>query len=62
VSRLMMNFVLQKHRFPMLNIRYLDRNSYYNALERAQLKRQDGIFVQWFFKRYVKEYGSYLRS
>jgi Fic family protein len=50
ISRLMMNFVLHKHAFP-----------YYNALERAQVKKQDNIFVQWFFRRYVKEHKRYLK-
>jgi len=60
ISRLMMNFVLHKHKFPLLNIHYDSRASYYNALERAQTKEQDNIFVQWFFKRYVKEHKRYL--
>ncbi len=60
ISRLMMNFVLHKHQFPLLNIHYDNRAGYYNALERAQAKEQDNIFVQWFFKRYVKEHKRYL--
>ena len=60
ISRLMLNFVLHKHKFPLLNIHYDSRASYYNALERAQTKEQDNIFVQWFFKRYVKEHKRYL--
>ena len=55
-----MNFVLHKHKFPLLNIHYDNRAGYYNALERAQTKEQDNIFVQWFFKRYVKEHKRYL--
>ncbi len=60
ISRLIMNFVLHKHWFPLLNVPYEGRTSYYNALERAQIKKQDNIFVQWFFKRYIKEYKKYL--
>ena len=59
ISRLMMNFVLHKHAFPLLNVHYENRASYYNALERAQVKKQDNIFVQWFFRRYVKEHKRY---
>ncbi len=58
-SRLLMNFVLNKHSFPLLNIHYENRSSYYTALERSQVKKSDAIFVQWFFKRYVKEYKNY---
>ncbi|KAF5431029.1 Fic family protein, partial [Candidatus Methanophagaceae archaeon] len=57
LSRLMMNFVLHKYEFPLLNIHYVIRTGYYNALERAQIKKQDNVFVQWLFRRYVKEYG-----
>ena len=59
ISRLLMNFVLQKHGFPLLNIPYEDRRSYYNALERSQIKKVDSIFIQWFFKRYLKEHSAY---
>ncbi|MFH0818001.1 MAG: Fic family protein [Candidatus Micrarchaeota archaeon] len=59
MSRLLMNFVLQKHGFPLLNIPYENRGSYYSALERSQVKKNDSIFIQWFFKRYVKERKSY---
>jgi Fic family protein len=59
MSRLLMNFVLQKHGFPLLNIHYEDRRSYYNALERSQIKNVDSIFIQWFFKRYLKEHSAY---
>ena len=59
MSRLLMNFVLQKHVFPLLNIQYEDRRSYYNALERSQIKNVDSIFIQWFFKRYLKEHSAY---
>ncbi|MBU4493217.1 MAG: Fic family protein, partial [Nanoarchaeota archaeon] len=60
ISRLIMNFVLNRHGYPLLNISYEKRTGYYNALERAQIKKQDNIFVQWFFRRYVKEYKRYL--
>ena len=55
-----MNFVLKKFNYPMLDIPYEKRVRYYNALERAQIKNEESIFVQWFFRRYVKEYERYL--
>lgn len=54
ISRLLMNFVLNKHGFPMLNIEYKNRSSYYTALERSQTKRNETLFVQWFFRKYLK--------
>jgi hypothetical protein len=52
---------LHRHGFPLLNIPYEDRRSYYNALERSQVKKVDSIFIQWFFKRYLKEHSAYAR-
>lgn len=58
ISRLMMNFVLNRKGYPMLNIPYEGRNSYYSALERAQVKKKDEAFVLWFIKNYVKSHGT----
>lgn len=60
ISRLIMNFVLHKHHYPMLDIPYEKRDSYYTALERSQVKGDDAPFLHWFFKRYLKENGRYL--
>ncbi|MEW5955524.1 MAG: Fic family protein [Candidatus Micrarchaeota archaeon] len=62
ISRLLMNFILNRGGFPMLDIPYKGRSSYYRSLERAQTKRIDAIFVQWLFKQYIKEYARYLRA
>ncbi|MEM3061112.1 MAG: Fic family protein, partial [Candidatus Bathyarchaeia archaeon] len=62
IARLMMNFILKKHGYPMLNIPYEKRTSYYNALERSQIKKTDNIFLQWFFRRYIKEFKRYLKE
>lgn len=61
VSRLLMNFVLEKSGYPLLNIPYGDRRSYYNALERSQVKNADSIFILWFLKRYLKEHSGYVK-
>lgn len=61
ISRLIMNFVLHKHNYPMLNIEYSNRSSYYNALERSQTKNKDYIFIQYLIKRYLKIYKPYLK-
>jgi Fic family protein len=56
LSRLLMNYVLNKNGYPMLIIPYSQRKSYYTALERSQLKKDENVFILWFFKRYLKEY------
>lgn len=60
ISRLMMNYVLSKFGCPMLIIDYIDRTTYYNALERAQVQQNDMIFLEWFMKRYFKTYSRFL--
>jgi cell filamentation protein, protein adenylyltransferase len=59
ISRLMMNFILKNNNFPLLDIQYTKRTGYYNALERSNLKNDDGIFIQWLFRRYLAEYKKY---
>ncbi len=58
ISRLMMNFVLKRHKCPLFTIRYGNRNAYYTSLERAQ-KKEESIFVHWFIKEYVKTTKKY---
>ena len=60
MSRLLMNFILHKNHYPMLNVKYTNRDSYYNALERAQVKKQEKIFTLHIFRRYLKEFNKYL--
>ncbi len=60
VSRLIMNFVLNGKGYPMMDIPYEARNSYYNALEKSQTRNEDRIFLQWFVKKYIKEHRRYL--
>jgi Fic family protein len=62
ISRLMTNFALKKNKFPLLDIPYTKRSSYYNALERSQIHKDDRIFVKWFFKRYLTEHKRYLKD
>ncbi len=54
ISRLVMNYILYKNNYPMFDIPFIIRKYYYNALERANLKEDDMIFVGWFFRNYLK--------
>lgn len=60
LSRIIMNFVLNKRRYPLFNIPYQARTSYYKALERSQIRKDDYIFTQWFMKNYIRTYKYYL--
>lgn len=60
ITRLVMNFILDKNKYPMLDIPYEGRSGYYNSLERAQVKKDEFTFLQWFAKKYLKTYSAYL--
>ncbi|MCK5474120.1 MAG: Fic family protein [Candidatus Aenigmarchaeota archaeon] len=59
ISRMIMNLVLNNHEYPLFNITYEKRAGYYIALEHAQTKNNETIFLQWFFRRYIKENKRY---
>lgn len=61
ISRLIMNFILSRKKYPMLDISYENRNSYYNALERSNTKNDERVFLQWFVKQYINYYNRYLK-
>ncbi len=65
MSRLLMNYILFKNRYPMFNITYNIRKSYYSALQRSQiafdLKKDETIFSAWFFKNYFKAFKDDLK-
>ena len=61
ISRLMVNFVLNKNEYPMLNIEHKGRRAYYIALERSQVNNNERIFCQWFFRKYLREQKPHLR-
>ncbi len=60
ISRLMMNYVLNRFGYPMFDVEYTDRRSYYTALERSSMKNNDVVFLQWFMKRYFNTHKKYL--
>lgn len=60
VARLVLNFILHKNGYPMLDIPYEERRGYYNALEKAQVTKNELVFVQWFAKKYIKTHNTYL--
>jgi Fic family protein len=57
VGGLIMNYVLDRAGFPMLDIPYERREQYYDALERAQAAPGELSFLEWFLRTYVRRYG-----
>ncbi|MBI5072792.1 Fic family protein [Candidatus Woesearchaeota archaeon] len=55
MSRLLMNFILKRHGYPMLNILYKEREEYYETLQECQLKKIQKPFLKYLFKEYKKQ-------
>ncbi|MDA4111740.1 MAG: Fic family protein [Thaumarchaeota archaeon] len=60
IGRLLMNFILHRHGYPMLDIEHERRMTYYSSLERSQIKRDDRPFLNWFFKKYKLDHQKLL--
>ena len=57
MSRLLANYVLHNHGYPMLNIKFNDRMEYYKNLEASQINEKPKYFVRFFLKKYIKYNG-----
>jgi Fic family protein len=55
VTRIAMNYVLHRKRYPMIDIRYTRRAGYYRALEQSQVRKDETVFTRWFLRRYLDE-------
>ena len=55
VGRLLLNFILHKNGFPMINIPHKRKHIYYKTLETAQVKGNIKPFVDFLYKLLVKE-------
>lgn len=53
IARIAMNRELRRSDFPLFNIPYTGRRSYYGALERSQMKIDEVPFVRWFARQYL---------
>ena len=54
VGRFLMNYILYKLNYPLFDIAFNTRLSYFHALERANIKQDEIIFVQWFVSHYLR--------
>lgn len=59
ISRLFMNCILDEYKYPMLNIEYGQKYTYYRALERANLANDEIYFLKWFVSYYIKQNKRY---
>lgn len=54
LSRLLMNWILWKKKYPPIDIPIEDLENYYNVLDRYQIEKDERPFVEYIKKRYWK--------
>ncbi|MFH1224383.1 MAG: Fic family protein [Candidatus Diapherotrites archaeon] len=54
VSRLLMNWILWKKGYPMIDIKIEDIENYYNALDKYQIERKERPFVRYVMEKYFE--------
>lgn len=54
LSRLMMNWILWKRRYPLIDIRIEDLESYYDVLDKYQIEHNERPFVNYIIKKYLE--------
>lgn len=59
ISRLLMNFILHWHKYPMYNIRNQERKNYYRVLSRADKKDSPYIVANYLTRKYIKVLKNY---
>jgi Fic family protein len=62
VGRLLMNYILYSHKFPMLSIESQKKTSYIQALERSSLKKECTSFMHFFFREYIRQTRMFFES
>ena len=54
LARLLMNWVLWKRRYPLIDIRIEDLEDYYDVLDKYQIERQEKNFVKYIKKKFME--------
>lgn len=61
MARLLMNFVLLKHGYPLLNIFNAEKLLYYLVLRSVDAKKRSKPFIRYLYDVYVSQYKEYLK-
>ena len=56
LSRLLMNWILWKKDYPLIDIPVEDLENYYNALDYYQIEKDEKLFVKYILKKYFEQY------
>lgn len=54
LSRLLMNWILWKRKYPLIDIRIEDLETYYNILDKYQIEHKEKPFVEYIKKEYME--------
>lgn len=54
LSRLLMNWILWKKKYPLIDISIEDLENYYNALDKYQIEKNEKPFVDYIKKKYLR--------
>ncbi len=60
ISRLLMNYVLLKNEYPLLNIFNSEKMFYYLTLKEVDAKQKEKPFVTYLYRAYLNQYKNYL--
>ncbi|MFH1588188.1 MAG: Fic family protein [Candidatus Diapherotrites archaeon] len=60
MSRLLMNFILFKNKFPLLNVFNSEKMLYYLVLREVDFKKKERPFVKYIYQTYINQYKEYL--
>ena len=54
LSRLLMNWILWKRKYPLIDIRIEDLENYYDVLDQYQIEHQEKPFVKYIIRKYIE--------
>ena len=60
VSRLLMNFILLKNNYPLLNIFNDEKMLYYLMLQKYDFDRKERPYLRYLFEVFLKQYSEYI--
>ena len=58
IARLLLNYVLHKHGYPMMTVEYKNRMAYYTALDRFDETQEEEVFIRFVLDSFIQEYKS----
>ncbi len=59
MGRMLTLLILHKNKYPMMNIKPKEKQTYIKKLEFSYLKNNDFVFVKWFISKYLRDNKKY---